>query len=130
MDYKTAMISAARYLELEHDISLDVSDIRSIMFLSNYAKTLDDEMVTFYWKEFKKSYRESKLLPTAQDTQCGEVDTQSYYLEQSIMQNKSNETSDVFGSVQANRFDESKDWLNLQDDSDAKVAIRLPNLAI
>jgi len=130
MDYKTAMISAARYLELRHDIFLDVSDIKSIMFLSNYAKTLNDEMVTFYWKEFKKSYRESKPLPKVQESKCGEVDTRSYFIEQSLSENTTNENLGAVGSIEGNRLDESKNWLNLQDESDAKLAIRLPSLAI
>jgi len=123
MDYKTAMISAARYLELRHDILLDVSDIKSIVLLSNYAKTLKDEVVTFYWKEFKESYRESKSSSQLLETKCGEIDTQSYYLEKNIEESASKGTA-------INSIQESKNWLNLQDESEAKAAILLPTVAI
>jgi len=133
MDYKTVMISAARYLELRHDIVLDVSDIKSIMLLSNFAKTLNDESVTFYWKEFKKSYRELKEKPQLSEAKCGEVDKQSYYLNSKIDESVSKESLANMDSTKEspmNGIEESKNWLNLQDEGEAKAAILLPTVAI
>lgn len=111
MNYKTALLSAARYLESQYEIDLDVNDVRAVVMLRTYAKTLQDDMMVYYWDAYKKSYRERPKY-------CGEsLYTATATLQQNHVEVSSQNTSGT------------KEWINNVDVStESKRFIRLPSV--